>query len=138
MRDSDATSLLYPDGWSEPSGYAHGIMTQGRIVFVAGQIGWNPTTNHFESNDLTAQIKQALRNIVTVLHSGGAEPWHIARMTWFITDKQAYLSARHEIGLVYREIIGRHYPAMSVVVVNALMEDKALVEIEATAVVPQQ
>jgi enamine deaminase RidA (YjgF/YER057c/UK114 family) len=113
-------------------------MTQGRIVFVAGQIGWNPTTNHFESNDLTAQIKQALRNIVTVLHSGGAEPWHIARMTWFITDKQAYLSARHEIGLVYREIIGRHYPAMSVVVVNALMEDKALVEIEATAVVPQQ
>jgi enamine deaminase RidA (YjgF/YER057c/UK114 family) len=137
MNKADAISLLHPDGWTAPSGYAHGIAATGRIVFAAGQIGWDPATNQFESDDFAVQVAQALRNVVDVLRAGGAEPGHIVRMTWFITDKPAYLSARREIGWAYRDIIGRHFPTMSVVVVNALIEDRAKVEIEVTAVVPQ-
>jgi enamine deaminase RidA (YjgF/YER057c/UK114 family) len=136
MKEFDEVSLLHPAGWSAPLGYAHGVAAEGRAVFTAGQIGWNPATSLFDSDDFVAQVAQALRNVVAVLQTGGAEPRHIVRMTWFITDKPAYLSARREIGRAYRDIIGRHFPAMSVVVVNALIEDRAMVEIEATAVVP--
>ena len=137
MKESDTAAALQPAGWSAPSGYAHGVAAEGYTVFVAGQIGWNPVTSRFESDDFVAQVAQALRNVVAVLQAGGAEPRHIVRMTWFITDKPAYLSARREIGRAYRDIIGRHFPAMSVVVVSALIEDQAMVEIEATAVVPR-
>jgi enamine deaminase RidA (YjgF/YER057c/UK114 family) len=112
------------------------MTAQGRLVFVAGQIGWNPITTQFESHDFVEQVAQTLRNVVAVLRAGGAMPHHLVRLTWFITDKQAYLSARQHIGRAYREIIGRHFPPMSVVVVTALLEDQAQVEIEATAMVP--
>ena len=127
---------LLPDGWPRGQGYANGIAATGRTIFVSGQIGWNPLTAQLETDDFAEQVAQTLRNIVAVLRAGGAEPSHLVRLTWFITDKPAYMATRHEIGRVYREIIGRHFPAMSVVVVSALVEDRAKVEIEATAVVP--
>ncbi len=127
--------LLLPSGWAKPIGYANGIAATGRLVFVAGQIGWNPATCQIETDDFAAQVAQALRNIVEVLREAGAEPRHVVRMTWYITDKPAYLAARKEIGRAWREVMGRHFPAMAVVVVSALIEDRALVEIEATAVV---
>lgn len=126
--------ILQPAGWAKPVGYANGIAATGRFVFVAGQIGWNPATCQIETDDLTAQTAQALRNIVEVLREAGAEPRHVVRMTWYITDKPAYLAARKEIGQAWREVMGRHFPAMAVVVVSALIEDRAQVEIEATAV----
>ena len=128
--------ILQPAGWAKPLGYANGIAATGRLVFVAGQIGWNPTTCQIETDDFAAQTAQALRNIVDVLREAGAEPRHIVRMTWYITDKKAYLAVRKEIGQAWREVMGRHFPAMAVVVVSALIEDRALVEIEATAVIP--
>ena len=128
--------ILQPEGWAAPVGYANGVAVEGRQVWVAGQIGWNPATCQFETDDLVAQVKQALENIVAILEEAGAEPQHLVRMTWFIVDKTAYLAARREIGKAYKEVIGRHYPPMSLVVVAALLEDRALVEIEATAVVP--
>jgi enamine deaminase RidA (YjgF/YER057c/UK114 family) len=128
--------ILQPEGWAKPVGYANGIAATGRQVFVAGQIGWNPTTCQIETDDFAAQTAQALRNIVDVLREAGAEPGHIVRMTWYITDKKAYLAGRKEIGQAWREVLGRHFPAMAVVVVSALIEDRALVEIEATAVIP--
>jgi enamine deaminase RidA (YjgF/YER057c/UK114 family) len=127
--------ILQPEGWAKPIGYANGIAATGRQVFVAGQIGWNPTTCQIETDDFAAQTAQALRNIVDVLRAASAEPRHIVRMTWYITDKKAYLAGRKEIGQAWREVLGRHFPAMAVVVVSALIEDRALVEIEATAVV---
>jgi enamine deaminase RidA (YjgF/YER057c/UK114 family) len=127
--------ILQPAGWAKPVGYANGVSATGRQVFVAGQIGWNPSTCQIETDDFAAQTGQALRNIVDVLHEAGAEPRHIMRMTWYITDKKAYLAGRKEIGQAWREVMGRHFPAMAVVVVSALIEDRALVEIEATAVV---
>ena len=129
-------TLLQPPGWAPARGYANGIAATGRLVFVAGQIGWDPVTGAFASDDFVEQAGQALRNIVAVLREAGAEPGHVVRLTWFITDKPAYLAAQREIGRVYREVMGRHFPAMSVVVVSALVEDRAKVEIEATAVVP--
>jgi enamine deaminase RidA (YjgF/YER057c/UK114 family) len=129
--------FLQPEGWAPPVGYANGVAARGRMVFVGGQIGWNPETCAFETDDFAAQTAQALRNIAAVLRAAGAEPIHLVRLTWFITDKAAYLDARREIGRAYREILGRHFPAMSVVVVSALLEDRAKVEIEATAVVPE-
>lgn len=129
------TEILQPEGWPRPSGYANGIAAQGRLVFVAGQIGWNPETLRFETDDFAEQTAQALRNVVAVLKEAGAEPRHVTRMTWYITDKAAYLAATREIGRAWREVMGRHYPAMSVVVVAGLLEDRAKVEIEATAVV---
>ena len=130
-------TLLQPEGWAPARGYANGIAATGRLVFVAGQIGWDPATGAFASDDFVAQIAQTLRNIVAVLREAGAEPGHVVRLTWFITDKAAYLAAQREIGRAYREVMGRHFPAMSVVVVSALVEDRAKVEIEATAVVPE-
>jgi enamine deaminase RidA (YjgF/YER057c/UK114 family) len=128
--------ILQPEGWAASVGYTNGVAVQGRQVYVAGQIGWNPATCQFETDDLAAQVRQALENIVAVLKEAGAEPSHLVRLTWYIVDKAAYIAARREIGRAYKEVIGRHYPPMSLVVVAALLEDRALVEIEATAVAP--
>jgi len=127
---------LQPEGWAAPVGYSNGVAVEGRQIYVAGQIGWNPATCQFETDDLAAQVRQALENIVAVLKEAGAEPSHLVRLTWYIVDKAAYVAARREIGSAYKAVIGRHYPPMSLVVVAALLEDRALVEIEATAVVP--
>jgi len=125
---------LLPEGWPRPSGYANGICASGNeTLYIAGQIGWLPN-GEFASDNLAEQFKQCLLNIKAVLACADAGPEHITRMTWFITDKQAYLAQLREIGQAYREVIGKHYPAMSVVEVSALIEDRALVEIEATAV----
>jgi enamine deaminase RidA (YjgF/YER057c/UK114 family) len=126
--------VLLPEGWPRPVGYANGIATRGRLVFVAGQIGWDPAGNF--ADGLVGQVRQALENVVAVLHAGGAEPKHLVRLTWYVIDREAYRSARAEIGRVYREVIGANYPAMALVQVAGLLEDRALVEIEATAVVP--
>ncbi|HWM89665.1 MAG TPA: RidA family protein [Thermoanaerobaculia bacterium] len=128
--------ILQPENWAAPIGYTNGVAVQGRQIFVAGQVGWNPATCQFEAGDLTAQVRQALENIVAVLKEAGAGPEHLVRLTWYITDKSAYNAARREIGRAWKDVIGRHYPPMSLVVVAALLEDRALVEIEATAVVP--
>lgn len=128
---------LQPEGWAAPVGYSNGVAVQGRQIYLAGQVGWNPVTCQVETDDLAAQVRQALENIVALLREAGAEPAHLVRLTWFITDKAAYLAARREIGKAYRHVIGRHYPPMSLLVVAALLEDGALVEIEATAVVPE-
>ena len=127
--------VLQPTDWARPKGYANGIEATGRLVFVAGQIGWNKDCK-FERHDFAGQFEQTLQNILAVLHEAGAGPEHIVRMTWFVTDKKAYLSQAKEVGEVYRRLIGRNYPTMSVVQVVALVEDEALVEIETTAVVP--
>jgi enamine deaminase RidA (YjgF/YER057c/UK114 family) len=126
---------LQPPGWPRPRGYANGIEAAGRQVFVAGQIGWD-ATGAFPHADLPGQVGQALRNVLAVLAEAGAGPEHVVRLTWFITDREAYLSAPKEIGDAYRAAMGRHFPAMSVVQVAGLIEPQALVEIEATAVVP--
>lgn len=123
-----------PEGWARPSGFANAVSAKGRVVFVAGQVGWNPTTSEFESHQFADQVGQALENVVAALAAAGARPDQVARMTWYITDRDAYMAARRAIGEHYRRIIGRHFPAMSVVVVAGLIEPGALVEIEATAV----
>ena len=130
--------ILQPEGWAAPVGYSNGVAVQGRQIYVAGQVGWNPATCRFETDDLAVQVRQALENIVAVLREAGAEPQHLVRLTWYITDKAAYVAARREIGHAYKEVIGRHYPPMSLMVVAALLEDRALVEIEATAVMPEE
>jgi len=127
---------LLPDGWPRPRGYANGIEADGRIVFVAGQIGWTPE-GAFEATTLPAQFAQTLDNTLAVLREANAGPEHVARMTWYITDKRAYLGSLAEIGAIWREKMGRNYPAMAVVEVKALIEDAALIEIETTAVVPR-
>jgi enamine deaminase RidA (YjgF/YER057c/UK114 family) len=126
--------VLLPPGWPRPKGYANGIEAEGRIVFVAGQIGWT-SEGRFEATTLPMQFAQALDNTLAVLREAGAGPEHVARMTWYITDKRAYLAALAEFGAIWREKMGRNYPAMAVVEVNALIEDEALIEIETTAVV---
>ena len=128
--------FLQPDGWAPPRGYANGVAAEGRTVFVAGQVGCN-ARGQFETDDLVAQVEQALVNVVAVLRAGGAAPEHLARLTWYVTDKAAYVASREAIGQVYRRVIGRHFPAMTLVVVAGLLEDRALVEIEATAVLPR-
>ena len=127
--------ILQPPHWKAPRGYVNGVAATGTTVFVAGQIGWNALCE-FESDDFVAQVRQALENVVMLLREAGAEPRHLVRLTWFITDRKAYLAAQREIGVVYREVIGRQYPPMSVVVVTGLIEERAMVEIEATAVLP--
>lgn len=127
--------ILQPAGWLPPKGYSNGIAATGRQVFVAGMVGWNAECR-FESDEFAAQARQALANIVAVLAEAGAGPEHITRMTWYVTSKREYLAAGKALGAAYREIIGRHYPAMTAVEVTALMEDRAKVEIEVTAVVP--
>lgn len=127
---------LQPDGWPRPKGYANGVAARGRTLWVAGQIGWDPLTGQVVSDNFAAQVRQALVNLTAVLRTGGAEPHHLVRLTWFITDRSAYLGAQREIGQMYREVLGKNFPAMSVVVVDGLIEKRAKVEIEATAVVP--
>lgn len=129
--------IVQPDGWAQPAGYANAVSARGRLVSVAGQTGWNPRTSQFETDDLVSQVRQALENIVAVLRAAGADPGHLVRMTWYVLDRDAYADARQEIGIAYREIVGRHFPAMALVVVAGLFEPRALVEIEATAVVPE-
>lgn len=129
-------AYLHPEGWMAPSGYSDGIVASGRLVFVAGQVGWNPVTAQFETDDFAAQTAQALTNVAAVLRSAGADPAQLVRLTWYVTDRGAYLAARTAIGAAYRRIIGSHYPTMSLVIVAGLLEPRALVEIEATAVVP--
>jgi enamine deaminase RidA (YjgF/YER057c/UK114 family) len=134
MTDS-TKQVLQPPGWAAPKGYANGVAASGRQVFVAGQIGWDAQCQ-FASDDLVEQVRQALANIVAVLKEAGAEPRHIVRMTWYLTNKREYLARAREIGRVYRELIGDFGVAMSAVQVAALVEDRAKVEIEVTAVVP--
>jgi enamine deaminase RidA (YjgF/YER057c/UK114 family) len=131
-----AMEILQPADWAKPKGFSNGIAARGRQVFVAGQIGWDGQCN-FVGDDFVSQAAQALRNIVAVLAEAGARPEHITRMNWYVLDKQEYLGAGRALGLAYREIIGRHYPAMTAVQVVALIEDRARLEIEVTAVVPE-
>ena len=127
--------ILNPKNWKPAKGYANGIAASGRLIFCGGLIGWN--ANHeFESDDFVEQVAQTLRNIVAVLAEGGAKPEHLVRLTWYVNDKNEYLARLKELGAVYRDIIGKHFPAMALVQVVALVEDRAKVEIEATAVVP--
>ena len=127
--------ILQPPGWRPPKGYSNGILCEGRLLFVAGQIAWNEQAE-LVTDDLAGQVEQALKNVVAILHEGGARREHLVRLTWYVTDKQAYLDARKALGDVYRKIIGAHYPAMTLVEVSGLLEDRAKVEIEATAVIP--
>lgn len=127
--------VLQPPGWVKPIGYANGIETQGRLVFVAGQIGWNAKAE-LVGPGLVEQIRQALENIVAVLAEAGASPTHIARLTWYVVDKSDYNQSVKAIGRVYRDVIGAHYPTMSLIQVADLLEPGAKVEIEATAVIP--
>jgi len=126
---------LLPPGWKKPKGYANGIAAQGTLVFVAGQIGWNERED-FESDVFAAQVRQALKNVVAVLKEAGAGPEHVTRLTWYVTDKQEYLASLAEVGSAYRDLMGRNFPTMTLVEVRALVEDRAKVEIEATAVIP--
>jgi enamine deaminase RidA (YjgF/YER057c/UK114 family) len=127
---------LLPPGWAKPKGYANGVAARGTVISVAGQIGWNPATGRFESDDFVAQAKQALANIVAVLKEAGAGPEHLVRLTWYVVDKREYVQRLGEVGEAYRAVIGRHFPAMTLVAVAALVEDRARIEIEATAVLP--
>ncbi len=127
--------FLHPPGWPRARGYSNGVAASGRTVCVSGMIGWD-AAGQFRSDDFVAQARQALENIVAVLAEGGARPEHIVRLTWYVLDKREYLAAGAALGAAYREVIGRHYPAMSAVQVSGLMEERARVEIEATAVVP--
>ncbi|HEY2636275.1 MAG TPA: RidA family protein [Solirubrobacteraceae bacterium] len=127
--------VLQPPGWPRPRGYANGIAARGTLVFVAGQIGWD-AGGAFAGDGLTDQVRQALANVLAVLAEAGGRPEHVARMTWYVTDRDEYVREAKAIGAAWRELMGRHFPAMSVVAVSALVEREAKVEIEATAVVP--
>lgn len=127
--------FIEPAGWPRPRGYSNGVAATGRQLYFAGQIGWNDR-QEFESDELIGQARQALVNIATLLEAAGAKPEHVVRLTWYITDRAAYLAAGPALGTAYREVMGKHYPAMSAVQVVALVESRAVVEIEATAVVP--
>ena len=126
---------LQPPNWAEPKGYANGIMARGALIFVGGQIGWN-AAQQFESDDFIAQTRQALINIAAVLKAGGAGPEHMVRMTWYVTDRKEYIARLKELGAVYREVLGKNFPAMTCVEVSGLVEDQARIEIEVTAVLP--
>jgi len=128
--------FLQPANWPRPKGYASGVAAKGKMVFVSGMIGWDGE-GVFRAPDLAGQVRQALANIVTVLAEAGARPEHIVRMTWYVVDKREYIAAYPRIGVAYREIIGRHFPAMTAVEVAALIEDAAKVEIEVTAIIPE-
>ena len=127
--------VLQPPGWARPRGYANGVAASGRTVYVSGMIGWD-AQGQFHTDDFAGQVRQALQNVVAVLAEAGALPEHIVRMTWYVLDKQEYVAAYPHIGVAYREIIGKHFPAMTAVQVAGLIEDRAKVEIEVTAVLP--
>jgi enamine deaminase RidA (YjgF/YER057c/UK114 family) len=128
-------TFLHPRGWKAAKGFSNGVAAQGRMIFLAGQVGWN-AEQKFESDDFVVQARQALANIVTLVGEGGGRAEHITRLTWFVLDKQEYLSRLRELGEAYRGVMGKHFPAMTLVQVGALVEDEATLEIEATAVVP--
>ena len=128
--------ILLPDGWPRPSGYSHGVAATGRIISIAGQVGWNPLTEDFETSDFVEQVRIALRNMNRVLAKAGATAADVVRMNWYITERDTYLHSSKRLGTVYREECGHHYPAMTVVVVASLIDARAKVEIEATAVIP--
>ena len=127
---------IEPAGWAKPKGYANGVVAEGRFLFVAGQIGWNPATAAFESDDFAVQARRALANVRAVIDAAGASPDGLVRMTWYVTDKRLYLAATKAIGAAWREIMGTTYPPMTLVEVKGLLEDRALVEIEATVRLP--
>ncbi|WP_417248672.1 RidA family protein [Celeribacter sp.] len=140
MKDKTMTAeiphlFLQPDGWVPAKGYANGVLAEGRTVFTGGLVGWN-ARQEWEHLDMVGQFRQTLENIVAVLDVAGARPAHLVRLTWYITDKKEYQANLKEIGKAYRDVIGRHFPAMAVVQVVALVEDEAKIEIEATAVIP--
>ena len=124
--------IIQPEGWARPAGYANGILTEDGVLFVAGQVGWNAQKT-FESDDFVGQMEQALLNIRTIVEQAGGEASDIVRLTWYVTDKNEYLARQREVGDAYRRVLGRHFPAMTLVVVADLVEDGALLEIEATA-----
>jgi enamine deaminase RidA (YjgF/YER057c/UK114 family) len=126
--------IVQPKNWAAPKGYANGVVAQGRQVFIAGQVGWN-AQGKFESDDFVAQVEQALKNVVDVLAAAGGEPQHLVRLNWYVTDKTEYVARPREIGEAYRRTIGRHFPAMTLLVVAGLLEQQAKVEIEGTAVI---
>lgn len=128
--------IVQPDGWASPHGYTNGAIASGKYVTLAGQVGWNPATLAFETDDFAAQTRQALHNIVELLLAANARPHDLVRLTWYIVDRDEYVTARKDLGAAWREIIGNHYPPMSVVLVSGLLEERARVEIEATAVIP--
>ena len=128
-------NVLQPEGWAEPIGYANGIEARGRQIYLAGMIGWNGQAQ-FETDDFVGQCRQALQNIVDTLACANAGPQHLVRLTWYVKDKKEYLARARELGQAYQQVIGRHYPVMALVQVADLVEDRAKVEIEATAVVP--
>ncbi|HVA29155.1 MAG TPA: RidA family protein [Candidatus Baltobacteraceae bacterium] len=126
---------INPEGWPRPSGYSNGIVAQGRLLFIAGQVGWNER-GEFASDEFVDQAEQAMRNVVAVLRAAGGGPEHLVRLTWYVTDKGEYIAASRALGAAYRDIFGGHYPAMTLVQVAGLLEVRAKVEIEATAVLP--
>ena len=127
--------ILHPPGWLPPIGYANGVSTAGRLIFVAGQVGWD-ADQHFHSEDLVPQFEQALKNIIAILAEAGATPRHVCRMTAFCIDKPAYLANRRELGRIWKSLMGDHYPAMSMIFVADLLDTPAKIELEATAVIP--
>jgi enamine deaminase RidA (YjgF/YER057c/UK114 family) len=132
---SDTFEFLHPQNWKKPKGFANGIVAEGRLVFIAGQVGWN-AEQKFDSTDFAEQTRQALANIATLVGEAGGRPEHITRLTWYVTDKKEYLSRLADVGAAYRSVMGKHFPTMTLVQVVALVEDLAKVEIEATAVIP--
>jgi len=132
---SNDMHVVQPQGWAAPKGYANGVVATGRQLFIAGQIGWSPQ-GRFETDDFVAQVEQALKNVVEVLQAAGGQPEHIVRLNWYITDKAEYVENQRAIGEAYRRVIGRNFPAMTLLVVAGLLEPRAKVEIEATAVLP--
>ncbi len=127
---------ILPPGWDKPKGYANAIVASGRQIFIAGQIGWNPANSTFESDGFVDQARQALANIAALLAAAGATPAHLVRLTWYVVDKHEYLANLASVGGVYRDVLGRNFPAMTLVEVKSLLEPRARVEIEATAVLP--
>ena len=127
--------LVQPPGWKRPSGYSNGVVASGKMCFIAGQIGWNPQTGTFDSDDFVAQFDRAMQNVLQVLRAAGGQPHHMARLTIYVTDKKKYLASLQHVGAAYRRHLGNHYPAMALVQVAALVEDRAQVEIEGTAVI---
>ncbi len=132
-----AHRIIQPDGWAPAKGYANGVLTADGTLYVGGQIGWE-ADQVFRTHDFIGQMEQALRNIMAVVEAAGGSAEHLVRLTWYVTDKAEYLARQSEIGQVYRRVLGRNFPAMTMVVVAGLIEDEALLEIEATAVIPQQ
>ena len=126
---------VQPPHWAAPKGYANGVVATGKQLFIAGQIGWNAQAQ-FETDDFVAQVEQSLRNVCDVLKAAGGEPKHLVRLNWYVTDKAAYVAHQREIGEAYRRVLGRNFPAMTLLVVAGLLEPRAKVEIEATAVLP--